>query len=486
MRRRELFYGGHWVPADGATRTEVADPATGEVVGSSAIAGPRDVGAAVDEAVRARQRWRHTHPDDRAAVLHAAADLVEDRVETIARTLTCEQGKPIPDSRKEILFGVRVLRYYAEEGRRVTGSLRPSMRADVKSVVDYEPVGVVGAIVPWNYPVDLYLWKVAPALAAGCPVVAKPPQETPLAIGETVECFREAGLPDGVLADLPGGAEAGQALVAHPDVSLITITASAATGRAVMRTAADDIKRLSLELGGQTPFVVLDDADVDRAVAGALRRSYSNMGQICISVNRVLVADRVADDFVSSLGAAADALELGHGLDEGVAYGPVLNDSVVDRVERHVDDAIERGGRLVVGGERPSGDIFEGGSFYRPTVIDDVPADAAVLNEETYGPVAAVHRCASDADLLERVNALPYGLAAYVYSSDLERAWAFADEVEAGAVGINVNDVTELQAPFGGWKLSGLGRELGREGLFTYLEPKHIRMQVRPVHERDG
>lgn len=481
MRERELFYDGQWVGAANRARVQIHDPATGDIVGSSAVASDDDVHLAVTTAASRRRAWRGTHPDERATILHAAADLIEARVDDIARTLTLEQGKPIPDSAKEIRFGVEVLRYYAEEGRRVAGSLRQSTRGDIKSVVDYEPVGVVGAIVPWNYPVDLYMWKVAPALAAGCPVVAKPPTETPLAIGEVVRCFQEAGLPDGILADLPGDAAAGRALVAHPDVALITVTASVDTGRAIMRSAADRVKRLSLELGGHTPFIVLDDADIEDAVAGALRRSYSNMGQICIAVNRILVADRVADDFVEAFGQAAGALELGHGVDEGVTYGPVLNQTVIDRAQRHVTDAVDRGGRLVVGGGRPDGAAFERGHFYRPTVLDQVPIDAVVLNEETYGPVAAIHRCPTDAELLEKVNALPYGLAAYLYSSDLERAWAFADEIEAGAVGINVNDVTELQAPFGGWKLSGLGRELGIEGLHTYLEPRHVRMRVRPL-----
>lgn len=486
MSYRDLFYGGNWVPAQDDARIQIYDPATSELVGSSAVGGAVDVQEAVGAATAVRKEWQRTHPDTRAAVLHVAADLIDECLEEIARTLTLEQGKPLPDSRKEVSFGTRVLRYYAEEGRRVAGALRPSMRSDVKSVVQYEPVGVVGAIVPWNYPVDLYLWKVAPALAAGCPVIAKPPEETPLAIGEVVSCFQESGLPPGVLGDVPGGAVAGQALASHPGVALMTVTASTETGRAVMRAAAADIKRVSLELGGHTPFVVLDDADVEQAVPAALRRSFSNMGQICVSVNRILVADRIADDFVDALGDAASKIQLGHGVDEGVTYGPVLNNGVIERVQRHITDAVERGSRLVAGGRPPSGAPYAHGSFYLPTVLDHVPADAAALNEETYGPVAAVHRGGTDADLLQMVNALPYGLATYVYSADLERAWAFADDVEAGAVGVNVNDVTDLQAPFGGWKLSGLGRALGPEGLHSYLEPKHIRMQVRPTPSHYG
>lgn len=485
MTERSLFIDGQWRAARSRDRTEICDPATGEPVGGSALAGAADVDDAVAAAVHAQDGWRRLHASVRADVLHDAAERIVARADDIAVTLTREQGKPVADSRKEILFGADVLHYYAEEVCRLGGSVRASSRSDVKSLVTYAPVGVVGAIVPWNYPVDLYCWKVAPALAAGCAVIAKPPPETPLAIAEVVECLDEAGVPPGVLADLPGGVAAGERLVAHPDVRMITVTASTATGRQVMRAASEGVKRLSLELGGHTPFVVLEDADVEVAAAGAVRRSFSNMGQICIAVNRVLVADRVADHFVEALAARTRGLVLGHGTDAGVGYGPVLNEAVRERAERHVRDAVARGGRLVVGGDRPRGEEFDHGTFYLPTVIDDVPASAAVLTEETYGPVAAVHRCPDDLALLAATNALPYGLAAYVYSSDLERAWAFADEVEAGAVGINVNDVTELQAPFGGWKLSGFGRELGPEGLQTYLEPRHIRMRVRPLRADD-
>jgi succinate-semialdehyde dehydrogenase / glutarate-semialdehyde dehydrogenase len=479
---RRLFVRGAWRPAQDGATVEIRDPATGDLVGRSALAGKRDVDRAVESAVAAAPGWGETHPDERARVLRLAADLVEERVDEIAWILTLEQGKPLPDSRKEILFGAEVLRYYAEEGRRIAGDLRPSSRPDVKSVVGFAPVGVVVAIVPWNYPVDLYCWKVAPALAAGCAVIAKPPPETPLAISYVVEILREAGLPSGVLNDLPApGAGVGEYLVSHPGVRLVTATASTETGKSIMRAASDDLKRLSLELGGHTPFVVLGDADVEEAVAGALRRSFSNMGQICIAVNRILVASEVASDFAEALTEATRNLSIGHGIETGVEYGPVLNEAVRERAKQHTDDAVARGGRLLAGGRPPKDEALSGGTFFLPTVVDRVPSVARVMNEETYGPVAAIHHASGDRELLNVTNSLPYGLAAYVYSNDLERAWAFADRVEAGAVGINVNDVTELQAPFGGWKLSGLGRELGREGLETYLEQRHIRMRVRPL-----
>jgi succinate-semialdehyde dehydrogenase/glutarate-semialdehyde dehydrogenase len=358
------------------------------------------------------------------------------------------------------------------------------VRPDVRSVVTYAPAGVVAAIVPWNYPVDLYCWKVAPALAAGCAVVVKPPWETPLAIGEVARCLQAAGVPPGVLADLPGDGAVGERLAAHDGVHMVTLTGSTATGRAVMSAASHSLKRLSLELGGHTPFIVLDDADIEEAVAACARRSFSNMGQICIAVNRVLVAEGVADAFVAALATHADGLEVGHGVDDGVRYGPMLNGAVRTRADAHVRDALVRGGALRAGGQVPAGAAYERGYFYRPTVIDHVPPEARMMTEETFGPAVGIHRLPDDAALLEAANRLPYGLAAYVYSGDLERAWAFAERIEAGAVGINVNDVTELQAPFGGWKLSGSGRELGPEGLMTYLESRHLRMRVRPFEAR--
>lgn len=482
MIARGLLIDGRWrAAADGARRT-VRDPATGEEVGVSAIATAADVDAAVAAACRAAPGWGATHPDERAAILRRAAELIDAHVDELALLLTREQGKPVPDSAKEIAFGAEVLRYYAEEGRRVGGSVRAGVRGDVRSLVGYAPAGVVAAIVPWNYPVDLYCWKVAPALAAGCPVIAKPPEETPLAIGRVAALLCEAGLPAGVLADLPApGPGVGEHLVGHPGVRLVTATASTDTGRRIMRAAAEDLKRVSLELGGQTPFVVLSDADVADAAAAAARRSFSNMGQICIAVNRVLVAERVHEDFVDALRERVGAMRIGHGVQEGVEYGPCLDDRVRARAADHIADAVHRGGRVVIGGRPLRGDGYDEGAFFAPTVLDEVPLGARVLREETFGPVAAVHAAASDAELLAIANDSPYGLAAYVYSEDLERAWAFAERLEVGAVGVNVNDTTELQAPFGGWKLSGIGRELGPEGLHTYLEPRHLRMRVRPL-----
>lgn len=477
---RKLYIDGRWQDSLAGETAIIRDPANGEPVGTSSIAKSADVDAAVAAATRAFPLWAATHPDKRAQILHRAADLIAERIGQIADVLTREQGKPVPDSRKEIAFGVEVIRYYAEEGRRIHGSLRAASRADIRNLVTSHPVGVVGGIIPWNYPVDLYAWKVAPVLAAGCVLVAKPPHETPLAIGMVVQRFAEAGLPAGVLNDIPGtGPEVGAALSAHPGIRMITATASVPAGQAIMQAAAGNLKRLSLELGGQCPFVVLDDADPVEAAAAAARRSFSNMGQICIAVNRIIVSKGIHDRFVEALVAETAKIRLGHGVDPGVLYGPVLNESVRTRTRQHLDDAVSRGGRLLVGGSVPKGGAFDKGFFFEPAVVDEVPDGALATTEETFGPLAAVRAVADDREAIRIANALPFGLAAYVYSGDLERGWAVAEQIEAGAVGVNVNDTSELQAPFGGWKMSGIGRELGPEGLEAFLEKKHIKLRLR-------
>ncbi len=481
-RDRGLLIGGRWEMA-ASKRWEVRDPATADLVGTTPVARAADVDRAVDSAKAAAPGWAATTPAERARILHRGAALITDRIDDIALVLTLEQGKPLPDSLKEIAFGVQVLQYYAEEATRVAGTIRQSSRPDIASLVEWLPVGVVAAIVPWNYPVDLYCWKVAPSLAAGNAVIVKPPLEAPLAAGMVSACLVEAGVPDGVLADLPGGLEAGEALSAHPGIDMITATASTRTGQAIMRSAAGSMKRLSLELGGQSPFIVLDDADVLEAAAAAGRRSFSNTGQICIAVNRVLVADPVADEFIAALDTVTRNIRLGHGIDEGVTCGPATTDGVLAVAEAHIADAVGKGAQLVTGGGRATTNL-PSGRFFEPTVLDHVPIDALAMNEETFGPVVAVHRFGTDAEAMRVANGTPYGLAAYVFGQELDRAWGFAEGLQFGGVGVNVNDVTELQAPFGGWKMSGFGRELGTEGLHAFQQQRHIRLhrRSRPLH----
>ena len=476
---RGLFIGGVWGPSASGERIDVRDPATGELVARSAVAGGADVDAAVALAAPAQRAWAGLPSAERARILHRGADLVRERIDVIADVLTREQGKPVPDSVKEISFAAEVFDYYAEEGLRVGGAIRPVQRSDIRSLVEWLPIGVVGAVVPWNYPVDLYAWKVAPALAAGNAIIVKPPLESPLAVGLVVQCLHDAGVPGGLVADLPGGQDAGEALSSHPGIGMITATASTRTGQAIMRSAAATMKRVSLELGGQSPFIVLDDADVEEAAAAAARRSFSNAGQICIAVNRILVADAVADEFVEAVAEQTRAIRIGHGVDAGVTGGPTTTTAVIATAEAHIDDAVRRGARVIAGGKRLTGGDYDAGTFFENTVLDRVPLGARSLVEETFGPVVAVHRFGTDDDVAAIANDSPAGLAAYVFGGDLDRAWSVAEHIDAGGVGVNVNDITELQAPFGGWKLSGFGRELGPEGLHGFMQQRHIRLRRR-------
>ena len=381
MHDRELFIDGGWQPPAGRIQ-HITDPATGEAVGApTAIADANDIDEAVVAAERALPLWAGTHADERARILYRAADLiVEARIDAVADLLTREQGKPIPDAIKEIRFGVDVIRYYAEEGRRIGGSIRASVRSDVRNLVVTAPVGVVGAITPWNYPVDIYAWKVGPALAAGCTMVVKPAAGDAARHCSRRTMFRRRRL-TGRGAERPSGVRPGgrRHLAAHSDVRMITATASTAAGKSIMRAASDTLKRLSLELGGQCPFVVLDDANVEEAAAAAARRSFSNMGQICIAVNRIIVVESLHDAFIEALSEQTRKMKLGHGIQSGVAYGPVLNENVRSRTRRHIEDALAHGGRLVVGGSQPAGEAFDRGFFFNPTVIEGADDSALVM-----------------------------------------------------------------------------------------------------------
>lgn len=481
--KRGLLIGDEWV--NGHTSASVHSPATGELVGTYAVATSRDVKHAVEVANTVGLTWTRMPATERYSVLKNAATQIRAQVEEIAQLLTLEQGKPLPDSRKEILFGADVFEYYAEEAVRIFGSLRPGAAPDHVSVVSHEPVGVVAGIVPWNYPVDLYAWKVAPALAAGCPVIVKPPEEAPLAVGLVSGILRDSGLPAGALADLPGGASIGHELVVSSGVRMVTATCSTSTGRAISRAAADDLTRVSLELGGHSPLIVLADADLQFAAEQTARRAFSNMGQICIAVNRVIVEDAVADEFTQRLRSVVEGFVLGDPSADGTAYGPCTTTAVVQNAEDQITDALAKGAQIVCGGGVPDGPEFSAGYYFQPTVLDQVPRHAKVMREETFGPVLALHRVSSVSEAIEVANDVEYGLAAYVFGEDVGRAFAVAEAIDAGGVGVNVNDVSELRAPFGGRKQSGIGRELGPEGIMSYLESKHIKVR-RPSLEESG
>ena len=486
QRHAPFLIDGKAVEALEGGTISVRNPANGSVVGTSAYGTAADADRALAAAQAAFPGWAATDVEIRARLLRRTGELIRLRRMEIAQALTSEQGKPIVDSLREIDYTARVFDFYADMAPlRADAWKHPQENAiskELRVLVLHQPMGVAVTMVPWNYPVDIFAWKVAPALAAGCTVVNKPSPLTPLSTTLTVQCLVDAGVPPGVINNVVGTNEGlSHKLITDPRSRMVTLTGSIDTGRLVMREAATELKRLVLELGGQCPMIVMPDADLDLAVAAAVQRSYTNMGQICLSVNRIYVADAIRARFVEAFVEATRQVRPMDGKLPGALFGPMINHAQVERVEQHVGDAVARGGRLLAGGRRLEGAEHEGGSFYAPTVLVDVPDHALVMSEETFGPVAPVVGYASTEEVIRRANATRFGLAAYVYSQDVGQALQLAERLEFGGVGINVNDVCELQAPFGGWKHSGVGRELGSEGLLAYMEAKHIRMRLPPL-----
>ena len=460
--------------ASGKTAT-IYNPANREPVALVAVAGRDEARQALQAANNALPVWSGTASSKRAEILHQSARLVRERSDAIARLLTLEQGKPLKNAKMEVLSSADVLDYYAEEGKRNFGEWIAGPKS--RSIVLKQPVGVAALITPWNFPVDLLAWKVAPCLAAGCTFVAKPPSLAPLAATEFVRAVAEAGLPAGAANVVHGsGVEVGAELVENPISRKIAFTGETATGRAIMASAAAHIKRVSLELGGQSPFIVCADADLQAAAASAAQRAFSNMGQICISVNRIYVSEEVAEPFTEELVRRAERLKIGDGLKEDTDLGPMFSLKQRDKTKEHVSDALEKGADLLTGGLEPEGEAFRKGYFYRPTVLARADHRMRVMREETFGPVAPIMKFKTLEEAISLANDTEFGLAAYVFTSDLKTALQAAERLEAGGIGVNVNNVVDLQAPFGGWKESGLGRELGHWGLDAYLETKHIRL----------
>jgi succinate-semialdehyde dehydrogenase/glutarate-semialdehyde dehydrogenase len=477
-----LLINGEWrSSADGATQP-VTNPANGDTIAMIAQAATADVQAALQAATDAFPVWSGLSARERARIMHDAMDIFRRNLEAATRLLTLEHGKPLNDSIKECSYSADVIDFYAEEGRRIDGAHFAGDLGPTHSFVLKQPIGVVAAITPWNFPVDLLAWKLGPGLAAGCTFVIKPPSEAPLAATAFVRAFVEAGIPPGVLNVVTGpGRTVGAELVTNPLSRKIAFTGSTATGLWIAEQAARQLKAVTLELGGSAPFVVCDDADLDIAVPEALRRSYSHTGQICISVNRIFVQRPVYEKFVTRFAEAANKLRVtADGLAEPDAdMGPMINEAGLQTVQQHVADAVERGAAVLTGGKKPDGPQYAKGFFYLPTVLTNVDREMRVMREETFGPVAPIAMFDTLEEGIALANDTPYGLAAYVYTNDLDRAVYAAQHLRAGGVGINVNDITDMRGPFGGMKQSGIGRELGQPGLDSFMEVKHVRYRYR-------
>lgn len=461
--------GSRWIGADYHGKMAVTDPATGALIAEVPALTADDAAAAIEAAQSALPGWKAQTASARAEHLRRWCNLVITHKEALAAILTAEQGKPLTEARGEIDYAASFIQWFAEEARRVEGEIIPAPRAGQTIMVQHEAVGVIAAITPWNFPAAMVTRKLAPALAAGCTAILKPAPDTPLTALALAALAREAGIPDGVINVVTGDASViGPVLMESPLVRKLSFTGSTPVGRLLFAQAAPTLKRLSLELGGNAPLLVFDDADLDKAVDGAIYGKFRNAGQTCVCINRFLVQRGVYDRFAEKLAPRVAGLCVGNGFEEGVHIGPLINEAAVAKTERHVADALARGGTIILGGER------RGGRFYAPTLIRDVPADALVAREETFGPLAALIPFDSEEEAIALANASEFGLAAYAYTRDLGRAIRVSGALEYGMVGINETAISTEVAPFGGIKASGLGREGSRHGIYEYLDLKYV------------
>jgi succinate-semialdehyde dehydrogenase/glutarate-semialdehyde dehydrogenase len=469
--RQQAFINGQWVNADSGSSFPVINPATGATIGHVPDMGAAETRRAIAAAAAALTLWRNTSVVARAQILRRLGQLMLEDQERLARVMTLEQGKPLAEARIEIAYGASYFDWFADESRRIYGDIIPGPQ-DRRLFVVRQPIGVVGAITPWNFPNAMLARKMAAALAAGCTMVAKPAELTPFSALELADLAMRAGVPAGVFNVITTNAAAavGEELTHNASVRKITFTGSTAVGRRLLKQASEHIQKCSMELGGNAPLIVFDDAELDRAVAGAMAAKFRNAGQVCIAANRLLAHESIADAFVEKLAAAVAALKVGDGLEEGVAIGPLISPAAVEKVERHVADAVARGARVLTGGSRHA----RGGNYFQPTVLANVSSDSLICHEETFGPVAPVMTFRTEDEAVELANGTPFGLASYFYSQDIARIFRVAEKLESGMVGVNETAISTAIAPFGGVKYSGLGREGSRYGVEDYLEKKYI------------
>ena len=471
--RQQAYVDGAWIDADSGETIEVTNPATGEVLGTVPKLGAAETRRAIEAANRAWGAWRAKTGKERAVILRKWYDLMMANQEDLAILMTLEQGKPLAESRGEIVYGASFVEWFAEEAKRVYGDTIPQHQPDKRIIVIKQPIGVVAAITPWNFPNAMITRKCAPALAAGCPVVIKPATATPYSAYALAELADRAGLPAGILNIVTGASGAiGGELTGNPIVRKLSFTGSTEVGKILMKQCAETVKKVSMELGGNAPFLVFDDADLDAAVEGAMMSKFRNAGQTCVCANRILVQDSVYDAFAAKLATAVKALKVGYGMEEGVSQGPLIDQAALEKVEEHLSDATGKGAQVVIGGARHE----RGGTFFQPTVLTEVTTDMKVTQEETFGPLAPLFRFKTDEDAIALANDTEFGLASYFYARDLGRVWRIAEALECGIVGINTGIISTEVAPFGGVKESGVGREGSKYGMDDFLEIKYLCM----------
>ncbi|MBK6714241.1 MAG: NAD-dependent succinate-semialdehyde dehydrogenase [Burkholderiales bacterium] len=474
LLKTDALINGEWVA--GASRFDVTDPATGAKLADVARLGAAETEAAIAAANAAWPAWRAKTAKERAAILQRWNTLLLQNAEDLGRIMTAEQGKPLPEAKGEVVYGASFIEWFAEEAKRVYGETIPSTDGNKRFLVLKQPIGVCAAITPWNFPIAMITRKVAPALAAGCPVVIKPAEATPLSALACAELAQRAGMPPGVLNIVTGDADSsiaiGKVLCESDVVRHLSFTGSTEVGRILMKQCAPTIKKLGLELGGNAPFIVFDDADIDSAVEGAMVSKYRNAGQTCVCANRLYVQDAVYEQFVEKLAAKAGAIKVGNGFEAGVTQGPLIDEQALAKVESHVADAVSKGAKVVVGGSRLAGPLGE--RFYTPTVLANVTSDMLCAREETFGPVAPVFRFKTEAEVIELANATEFGLASYFFSRDIGRIFRVGEALEYGMVGINTGLISVAEVPFGGVKQSGLGREGSHHGIDDYIELKYL------------
>ena len=471
--KEKCFVNGLWTDSQSGKTIEVNNPATMEIVGKVPNFTAEETKSAIDHADKAFQSWKNTTAKERSIILKKWSDLIIEHVDDLAKIMTIEQGKPLAEAKGEILMGASYIEFYAEEAKRVYGDIIPDPRPGKRIVIIKQPVGVVGAITPWNFPNSMITRKCAAALAVGCTTVVKPASQTPFSALAVAELAKAAGFPNGVFNIVTGSAkEIGMELTKNPKIKKISFTGSTEVGKILMEQSASTVKKLSMELGGHAPFIVFEDANIDEAVTGALQSKFRNSGQTCICTNRLFVHEKVYDSFLEKFTNEVKKIKVGNGLNDGIVSGPLIDKSSLDKVIDHVQDAVNTGAKIAVGGEVHS----LGGNFYQPTVLSNVSTEAKITFEETFGPVAPLYKFSSDDEVIKMANDTPYGLASYFYSRDIGRIWKVAEALEYGIVSINNGLPTIPEIPFGGVKESGMGREGSRYGLDDYLIIKYISM----------